>query len=174
MRALLRYFLALRFIPAIVIYSALPIVLSSCLADDPVREYFESHGMEYPADVSGVVLMGIRYAGIDRDELLEPGARDFVGEGILFVKGYFEKADVPSLIPGVNAVIVKRPVLYRDESGEVGLMVTVEGFGSGDPEGKTRLVVKWAGKDRRFWKVENFAYFNRSDFYTWKFGGWVY
>ncbi|MBI5666069.1 MAG: hypothetical protein HZC49_13425 [Nitrospirae bacterium] len=150
------------------------VLLSACSGDDSVKEYFQSHEMTYPADVSGVELLGIRYIGIKREELASEGAREFVQEGIVFAKEYFMKEDVGSIMQGISAVIVNSPVLFRDESGAAGLMVTVTGFGTGAPDSKTGLQVERMGKDKHVWKVKNFAYFNRDEFYNWQFGGWVY
>jgi len=153
---------------------ALFLLLFSCSSDDPVREYFLSHEMTYPSDVSGIEFLGIQYIGIKRDELTSGEAREFVEEGIMSAKEYFMKEDVGSIMPGIDAVIVSRPVLFRDEFGQTGLMVRVTGFGTGTPDKKIRLEVERMGKDKRIWKVINFAYFNRNEFYKWQFGGWVY
>jgi hypothetical protein len=114
------------------------------------------------------------YVGIEEDELLAPGAREFIEEGIIFIKTYFQNEKVGHLIPGTDAVIVSKPVLFRDNQGEVGLMVKVTGFGSGKPGSEVRLPIVWIGKDRRLWKVENFAYFRRTGLSRWQHGGWVY
>ncbi len=160
--------------PAVALNWAVLILLSSCSINDSVREYFQSHDMVYPADVSGIDLLSIKFVGIERDELLEQGAREFVEEGVAFVKEYFKKTDVKSLMAGVEAITISKPVLFRDESGGVGLMVTVTGFGTGSFGSNSKLDPEWIGKDKRFWKVENFAFFNRNEFYKWQFGGWVY
>jgi len=149
-------------------------LLFSCSADDPVREYFESHEMTYPADVSGVEILGIRYVGISRDELTSDEAREFVGDGIVFAKEYFMNEDVGSVMPGIRGLIAEKPVLFRDESGQVGLMVKVTGFGTGTPDSRSGLQVETMGRDKRIWKAVNFAYFNRGGLYKWQFGGWVY
>jgi len=130
--------------------------------------------MTYPADVSGVELLGIKYVGITRDELMSDEAREFVQEGVMSAKEYFMKDDIGSIMPGISAVTVSRPVLFRDENGEVGLMVTVTGFGKGKADSRIRSQIEWMGKDKQIWKVINFAYFNRNEFYRWQFGGWVY
>jgi len=150
------------------------LLLFSCSSDDSVREYFQSHEMTYPADVSGIDLLGIKYIGIKREELTSEEAREFVEDGIVFAKEYFMKEDVGAIMPGISGLIAERPVLFRDESGQVGLMVTVTGFGTGTTDSKSRLQVERMGKDKHIWKVVNFAYFNRGDFYKWQFGGWVY
>ena len=174
MLIVLRHHLSATLILPVTLMLALPVLLSSCLADDQVREYFQSHGMAYPADVSGIGLSGIDYIGIERDELSTPEAREFVEEGIMFAKEYFMKEEVKSIMPGINAIVVSKPVLFRDGSGKAGLMVKVTGFGAGEPDSKMKPEIEWIGKDKGFWKVENFAYFNRNDFYKWQFGGWVY
>ncbi len=171
---LLRHCLASTLVTISTLFVAVLVLLFSCSSNDPVKEYFHSHEMTYPADVSGIELLGIKYVGIKRDELLSAEAREFVGEGIMCAKEYFMNEDVGSIIPGISAVIISRPVLFRDESGEAGLMVTVTGFGTGTPDSKIRLQVEHMGKDRQVWKVINFAYFNRNEIYKWQFGGWVY
>ncbi|GBD96060.1 MAG TPA: hypothetical protein ENG83_15095 [Nitrospirae bacterium] len=155
------------------ILCALTLIIS-CTQGNVVKEYFQFHGMDYPADVSGVALLSIDYVGIERDELLAPGAREFIEEGIIFIKGYFQKESVQTILPGVKAVVVSKPVLFRGDSGGVGLMVKVTGFGTGKPGNEVMTPVEWIGDDRRFWKAENFAYFNRNEFYKWQYGGWVY
>jgi hypothetical protein len=157
-----------------ILSSAALFLLSSCSANDPVREYFQSHEMTYPADVSGIDFLGIKYVGIKRDELTSAEAREFVEEGIICAKDYFMKEDVRSILPGISAVIAGSPVLFRDESGGAGLMVTVIGFGTGTPDNKSGLQVERMGRDKQVWKVINFAYFNRNELYKWQFGGWVY
>lgn len=174
MSVLLRHCRTSTLTSAGILVQAVFILLFSCSSNDPVREYFQSHEMTYPADVSGIDLMDIRYVGIRRDELTSAEARDFIEDVVMFSKEYFVKEDVGSIMPGVNAVIVSRPVLFRDEFGEAGLMVTVTGFGTGTPDSKVRHRLEWMGKDKRLWKVINFAYFNRNDSYKWQFGGWVF
>jgi hypothetical protein len=174
MSILLRHRLSSTLMLPVILMLAVSVLLSSCPAYDPVREYFQTHGMTYPADVSGIGLLGIDYIGIERDELSSPEAREFVEEGIMFAKEYFVKEDMESIMPGISAIIVSKPVLFRDGSGKAGLMVTVTGFGAGEPDSKMKLEIEWVGKDRSFWKVQNFAYFNRNEFYKWQFGGWVY
>jgi hypothetical protein len=171
---LLRDCLSSTLVMACTLSSAVLFLFSSCSGNDPVREYFQSHEMTYPADVSGIELLGMKYIGIKRDELTSAEAREFVEEGIIYAKEYFMKEDVGSIMPGISAVIVSRPVLFRDQSGEAGLMVTVTGFGTGTPDSKFRLQVERMGKDKLVWKAINFAYFNRNEFYRWQFGGWVY
>lgn len=159
----------LRFLYILMIFA-----LISCSRNDIVKEYFESHGMSWPADVSGVSLWGIEFSAIEREELTAPGARDFIEGGIVFIKEYFLKEKVKVLVPGTKAIVVSKPVLFRDESGEVGLMVKVTAYGEGEPGSMIKLSVEWIGEKKRFWKIENFAYFNRDGMYDWKFGGWVY
>lgn len=130
--------------------------------------------MTYPADVSGIEMLGINYIGIKRDELATEEARRFVQEGIMFAKEYFMQEDVRTIMPEIDAITVGRPVLFRDDTGVAGLMVTVTGFGTGTPDSKIRLQVERMGKDKLVWKVINFAYFNRNELYKWQFGGWVY
>ena len=130
--------------------------------------------MDYPADVSRIGLLSVDYVGIDSDELLAPGAREFLEEGIIFIKMYFKKERGETFMPGVHAVVVSKPVLFRDESGKAGLMVKVTGFGSGTPGSELKTPVEWIGDDGHFWKSVNFAYFNRNEFYKWQHGGWVY
>ena len=159
------------FIVTVVLWSA---VLQGCSRSDAVKEYFQAHGMEYPADASGVGMTGIQYIGIARDELEPLDARDFIEQGIMYAKVYLKRKGVQTLMPGVEAIVVEKPVFFRDEAGGVGLMVTVHGFGTATPAKEKGLEIEWIGRDRDLWKVENFAYFNRNDFYKWQFGGWVY
>ena len=154
--------------------SAILILLAACSADSPVKEYFELHGMDYPTDVSGIGIMSMNNVGIDREELLEPEARAFVEEGIMSIKIHLMKKNAAFFMPGIDAVVVTKPVLFRDETEEVGLMVKVTGFGTGEPDSKKGIETEWVGKDKRFWKAVNFAYFNRNELYRWEFGGWVY
>jgi hypothetical protein len=156
------------------LYIIMIIALLSCSRNDIVREYFESHGMSYPVDVSGVSLWGIELSGVERDELTVPGGRDFIEGGIVFIKDYFLKEKVKVLVPGTKAIVVNKPVFFRDESEEVGLMVRVIAYGEGKPGSAIKLQVEWIGEKKRFWKIENFAYFNRDGMYRWQFGGWVY
>ncbi len=171
---LLRHCMSSTLVVICILSSAVLVLLSSCSGNDPVKEYFQSHEMTYPADVSGIDLLGIKYVGIKKDELISEEAREFVLEGVMYAKEYFTKEDLGSIIPGINAVIVNGPVLFRNDSREVGLMVTVTGYGTGTPDSKIRLQVERMGKDKQIWKVINFAYFNRNEFYKWQFGGWVY
>lgn len=171
---LLRHCLSSTLIAICILSSVGLVLFSSCSDNDPVREYFQSHEMTYPADVSGVESPDMNYVGIKREELISDEAREFVEEGIMCAREYFMKDDAGSIMPGISAVIVSRPVLFRDESGETGLMVMVTGFGAGTPDSRVKLQVERMGKDKYLWKVINFAYFNRNDIYKWQFGGWVY
>ncbi|UCD35347.1 MAG: hypothetical protein JSU90_00525 [Nitrospiraceae bacterium] len=150
------------------------LALFACTRNNSVKEYFQSHGMEYPADVSGIGMLNLMYVGISEDDLQGQGAGDFVAEGIMSVKVHFKRKNVQSVMPGVEAIVVSTPVLYRAVTGEVGLMVKVNGYGTDDPQEGSGFSAQWQGKDRRFWKVENFAYFGRSGYDQWQFAGWVY
>jgi hypothetical protein len=154
--------------------SAILILLAACSADSPVKEYFEMHGMDYPADVSGIGIMSMNHVGIAREELLEPEAREFVEEGIMTIKIHLIKKNAAFFMEGIDGVVVTKPVLFRDETEEVGLMVKVTAFGTGEPDSSKGIETEWVGKDKRFWKAVNFAYFHRNEFYRWEFGGWVY
>ncbi len=151
--------------------------LISCSQQNVVEEYFQNHGMSYPVDVSGITLWSIEYAGIEEDELLVPGARGFVENGIIFAKEYFLNEEIQTHLPGAHAIVVSKPVLFRDESGDVGLMVKVIAYGEGEAGkagNKIRRPIEWVRSDKRFWKIENFAYFNQDELYKWQYGGWVY
>jgi hypothetical protein len=104
-------------------------ILTSCSRQNPVEEYFRNHELSYPADVSGVSKWGIEYVNIEKDELLAPGAQEFVESGLVYIKGYLQNEDISMLIPGVQALVVSKPVLYRNEKEEVGLMVKIDAFG---------------------------------------------
>ena len=149
-------------------------ILTSCSKDRAVREYFQDHGMSYPADVSGIGLLAIKYVGIEDDEMLVPGAREFVEDGIIFIKGYFKHGDATSHIPGTSAVVVSKPVFYKGESGEVGIIVKVIGYCEGKPDNKITLDVEWLSQDEKLWRVKNFAYFDRNALYKWQYGGMVF
>ncbi len=149
-------------------------VLVSCSNSDIVNEYFESHGISYPVDVTGVSLWGIKYSGINEDELTQSGAREFIEEGLGFIKEFFLSQNVQAIVPGVKAIVVSKPVLFRGESEEVGIMVKIEAYGEGIPGSAIEIPVEWIGEKKRFWKKVNFAYFNRDGSYKWKHGGWVF
>jgi len=159
---------------SVLVIPLLLFVMISCSGSDHVKEYFNSHGMSYPADVNGVSMLGVTYAGVEQEELSAEGARDFIGSGIAYVKIFFEKRGIKSLVPGADAVIVEKPVLYRGDSEDIGLMVRVTAFGQGEPGPEVKLPVEWVGKEKKFWKIVNFAYFVRKGFYDWELGGWVY
>jgi hypothetical protein len=169
-----RLFLLKRITALAVVIVAVLGIEAGCSRDNSVREYFQTHGLEYPSDVSGISLLGIQYSGIEREEMQQPGAREFVEEGIVFSKIYLHKENVDAIIPGCEAIIASKPVLFRDGEGDVGLMVRITAYGTDAAFDWKGLRTEWMGKDRKLWKVENFAYFNRNDFYRWQFGGWVY
>jgi len=151
------------------------IFLSSCSQQNVVEEYFQSHGMSYPIDASGMTVLDVEYVGIEEGELLAPGAREHVKSGITFTKKYFQSQDLQRLIPGARAIALNSPVFFRDESGSVGLMVKVTAYGQGKPNDKNSPPVKWLGSDRQLWRKENFAYFSWDYGYRkWSFNGWVY
>ncbi len=138
------------------------------------KEYFESHALTYPVDVSGVSIFAVTYVGIEENELMADGAREFVQEGMTFIKGYLQKAPVKVLIPGAVAMTVDKPVLYRADTEDVGLMVRLNAYGSGDRDNGLTLPVEWVVKDYQLWKVVNFAYFTRRGLYDWQYGGLVF
>jgi hypothetical protein len=160
--------------PGIFLYVFMLFSLASCFQQNVVEEHFRAHGMSYPVDFSGMTLWDIEFSGIEEAELLEPGAKEFVDVGIKFAKEYFKRQDAGSLMPGVSAIAVNNPVLFRDDLGEVGLMIRVTGYGAGKPNNKVKLSVDWVGSDKRLWRVENFAYFSRNDLYQWQYDGLVY
>ncbi len=158
----------------ILIFTVLLFIIVSCSKNDIVNEYFESHGISYPVDVTAVSLWGIEYSGIEKDELTQPGARDFIEDGIVFIKDFFLRQNVQAIVPGVKAIVVSKPVLFRGESEEVGIMVKIEAYGEGEPGSAIELPVEWLGEKKRFWKKENYAYFNRNGSYKWEHSGWVF
>ncbi len=153
---------------------AVLILSASCSKDKVVKEYFQDHGMSYPVDVSGIGFLGMQYVGIEDDEMLVSGARDFVQDGIIFIKGYFKHEDAKIHIPGTSSIVVRKPVFYRSESGEVGIMVKVTAYGEGEPGDKIDLEIEWLSADKKLWRVENFAYFNRNSLYKWEYSGMVF
>jgi len=157
-----------------ILCSLLTIVMICCAKSDLVKDYFQSHGMTYPADSAGVSLLDIKYSGIDRKEMQSEGAHDLIEDGLTFIKYYFEIEAVQDLVPGAEAIVADSPVFFRGESGEVGLMVKVTAYGEGKPGGMIKRPVEWIGEKKKFWKIENFAYFNREGLSDWQFGGWVY
>lgn len=148
-------------------------IMLSC-SQDTVKDYFQSHGMSFPVDTSGVTLLGCDYVNVTKEEVSTDEARQYVEDGIMFAKIYFQNKDVKSLVPGAEAITLSKPVLFRDASGKVGLMVRVTGYGAGGPGEKVRLPVERLGSKKPIWKIENFVYFNRNEFYQWEYGGWVY
>ncbi len=92
----------------------------------------------------------------------------------MFAKRYFQSQDIQTLIPGVRAIVLSKPVLFRDDSGEVGLMVKVTEYGAGKPGSKIKLPIEWVGSGKRLWRVENFVYFSRNGYQEWHYSGWVY
>lgn len=157
-----------------IIFFFLYVLAVSCSQDRIVKEYYQDHGLSYPVDVSEIGLLGVTYAGIEDDELLVNGAREFVQEGIMFIKAYFKHGNVRTIIPGTSAIVVTKPVFYRSESGEVGIMVKVVAYGAGEPDKELHLEIERLSPDKQFWRVENFAYFNRNSLYKWQYGGWVF
>jgi hypothetical protein len=119
-------------------------------------------------------MWSIDFVGIEADELSVPGAREYVEEGILFAKGYFLHRKIYNFIPGAAAFVLSNPVLFRDESGEVGLMVKVTAFGEGKPAEQTNSMIQWLGPDKKLWRLENFVYFSRNDLFRWEYNGLVY
>ncbi len=150
------------------------VFLISCARQDVVKEHFQTHGMSYPLDTAGVTLFEVEYAGIEEKELLEPGAREYVEEGIMSVKEYFKRQDIQGYLPGARAIVISKPVLFRDESGDVGLMVKVTAYGQDKPKDKTGLQIEWVGSDKQIWRAENFAYFYRDDYQNWQYKGSIY
>ncbi|RJQ46181.1 MAG: hypothetical protein C4538_07145 [Nitrospiraceae bacterium] len=130
--------------------------------------------MSYPLDISGISAGECKLVNISQEEMSTEEAQRFVEDGIMFIRSYYEGKDVQSFMNGIDALSVNKPVLYRDESGSVGLMVYLTGYGQGDPAGKTALPVEWIGEGKRFWRVINFRYFIRNDDYRWQYGGQVY
>ncbi len=159
---------------SVFLFTAAFSVLISCSRDSTVREYFQDHGMSYPVDVSGVSLWSIEYAGIEMDEMSGPGAKEYVEGGLVFLKEYFRSRDIKTLVPGAAAVVVNKPVLYRNESGDIGLMVRMTAYGTGEPGRRFKPSVQRLGPGTKLWRVENFAYFFQNDLYKWQYGGLVY
>ncbi len=146
----------------------------SCSNQNVPKEYFESHGMSYPVDVSGVSIFAVKYVGIKEEELMADGAREYVQEGMAFIKGHFKRNGVEAFIPGSLAMTVDKPVLYRAESEDVGLMVRLTAYGSGEQDEKSSIALEWVVKDNNLWKSVNFAYFTRRGLYEWQYGGLVF
>lgn len=150
------------------------VILSACSRNSAVEDYFKDHGLSYPVDVSRLGVPGIEYVGIGESEMSAEGAGEYVKGGIIFIKEYFRKQDVKEIMPGGAALSLSDPVLFRDESEAVGLMVKVLIFGTGKQESKNRIPIKWLGIGKELWQAENFAYFSPEGYNKWKFKGWVY
>jgi hypothetical protein len=130
--------------------------------------------MSYPVDVSGVSIFAVNYVGIEEEELMAAGAREFVQAGVTFIKGHFERVSVKVLIPGTIAMTVDKPVIYRGDTEDVGLMVKLTAYGSDIHDDRLKLPVEWVVKDNNLWKVVNYAYFTRRGLYDWQYGGLVF
>jgi hypothetical protein len=154
------------------ILTLIPVI--SCSQQKIVEEHFKDHGLTYPVDSSGLSLLNMEYVGIGDDEPRATGAREYIQEGMVFIKDYFHQREILDYIPGAYAVVVSRPVLYRDNSENVGLMVRVAAFGAGQPGAETKGIVTLLDMNRNLWTTENFAYFFRNDLYQWEYGGMVY
>ena len=150
------------------------VLLGSCTGIDPVKEYFQVHGRSYPVEVTGLSVWSLKYSGVKEEELVSPEARDYVEEGLQATREYFKRKEFGKFDLYVDAIIVSTPVLFRDGSEDVGLMVKVVAYGSGEPDSNMSLPIEWVGKDDKLWKVENFAYFNRRGIDMWQHSGWVY
>ena len=148
--------------------------LTSCTQQNIVEEHFKAHGMSYPLETSDMTIGNLEHTGIEEDELLAPGARDYIESGIMFVKEYFRRQDPQSISADARAIVLSDPVLFRDDAGDVGLMVKVTAYGAGKPGSKIKIPIKWIGSDKKLWRVENFAYFSRDVSLMWHFNGWVY
>jgi hypothetical protein len=147
----------------------------TCASQNHVEEYFISHGYTYPVDISGLSVLNTQYANIDKKELLGEGAREFIGSGIIFSRGFFLKKSPDEVVSGAKAFIVSHPVFYRDSSGDIGLMVRTEAYGEGKPDEDVRLDIEQLSADKTLWKAVNFAYFGHDyTFRRWEFRGWVY
>jgi hypothetical protein len=164
------------FLKSLLFFISVPVlvILTSCSLQDPVKEHFKDHGMSYPVESSGVSAWNIEYIGIEQPELSSPGVQEYVVEGVMFAKDYFKGKELDTLIPGASAVVLSKPVLFRDESGDVGLMVKVTAYGVGNNTGKTRDTFRWLAPDKKLWSVVNFAYFSQNDYYKWEYKGFVY
>ena len=130
--------------------------------------------MNYPVDVVGISLFGIKYAGIEGDEMTAPGAKEFVEEGIMFIKQDLQRQKPAILMHGAAGIKADKAVLYRAEGVDVGLMVRITGYGQGEPAKDIEPRIEWVGLKERFWKYENYAYYIRNELYMWEFGGWLF
>jgi hypothetical protein len=149
-------------------------VLFSCSRQGTVEDHFKNHGFNYPIDSSGVSMWSIDFVGIETEELSVPGAREYIEKGIMFAKGYFLGNKIHNYIPGASAAVLSNPVLFRDESGEVGLMVKITVFGEGKPDTKANTTVQRFGPERKLWRMENFIYFSHNELFRWEYNGMVY
>jgi hypothetical protein len=149
-------------------------LLAACSPEHAVQEHFKDHGLSFPVDSSELSLWNIEYAGIKDDELSAPGAREYVEEGLSFAKAHVKRKKPYRFMPGAVGIVLSKPVLFRGESGDVGLMVKVQAFGTGKPDGTMKDTVRWIGPDRKLWSMENFAYFGRNELYQWEYKGMVY
>ncbi len=161
-------------VKALIIVLLLCLLSASCTGKNSAEEYFQMHGMTYPVDVSGVSMFAVKYVEIEDDELMAPGSKEFVQEGIAFIKQYLKMQGLRNFPQNIGALTVDKPVLFRGESGEVGLMVRINAFGSGDTSGSLQLPVDEIMEKHKLWKVRNFAYFNRNGLYNWQYGGLVF
>lgn len=75
---------------------------------------------------------------------------------------------------GAAGIKVDRVVLYRAETGDVGLMVRVIAYGQSEPAKEIEARIEWVDIEERFWKYENYLYYVRNELYMWEFGGWVF
>ncbi len=119
-------------------------------------------------------MFAINIVGIEENELQEPGSREFVQEGITFIKQYFKNKELVNFPPNIGAITVDKPVLFRGEEGEVGLMVRINAFGSGEYSENMQLPINPLVEEQMLWKVTNFAFFNRNELYNWQYGGLVF
>jgi hypothetical protein len=146
----------------------------SCSQQKIVEKHFKNHGLSYPVDNSELSLLDMEYVGIEDDELKFPGAREYIEEGIVFIKDYFQQRKIRDYMPDTYAAVLSKPVLYRDDTGNVGLMLRVTAFGTGQPGVETKGIVNVLDIKRNLWSAENFAYFFRNSLYQWEYGGMIY
>lgn len=161
-------------IRALAVLLAPVILMGACTGTDPVKEYFQTHGRSFPVEVAGLSVLSLKYSGVTDDELMSSGAREYIQEGLLSIREYFKRKEFGKYDQYVDAIIVSTPVLFREGSEDVGLMVKVIAYGSGEPDSNMILPVEWVGKDNKLWKVVNFAYFNRRGIDMWQHSGWLY
>jgi len=86
--------------------------------------------MSFPVDTSRVTLLGCDYVNITKEEISTEEARQYVEDGIMFAKIYFQNKDVKGLFPGAEAIALSKPVLFRDASGD-GQGDRIRGRGAG-------------------------------------------